>query len=233
MPPRFISSILLYSILFLLVSADVNLDSSQQQPPAATADYSGVPPPPTNFLATNNPNWDFSTDTTTTFGINDNDVQSSSQQQQLPEPQADAYDGSTFASPSSSSTTGGPLLLSSGECDKIQNGGGNHANGASGGQRRRRRTNKKRQLRNCPNSYLQNPNPPTNSVRIKESSDDDDTSDGGQTLRAGDGLLIQTKPKPNLNLCPNLERPFPVCARDDASFPMGDSWLISKGRPCK
>lgn len=239
MPPRFVSTILLSSILFLAVSADVNLDSSsQQQPPTAAADFYSSPPPPpppppTNFLATNNPNLDFSTpattttntDTTTTFGINNNDLQSSSQQQ------VDAYDESRFAWPSSSATEG-PLLLSSNECDKIQNGGGNPANGASGGQRRRRRRNEKRQSRNCPNPYIQTPNSPVNTVRIKESSDDDD-SGGGQTQRAADGLLLQAKPKKDLSLCPNLERPFPVCARDDACFPMGDSWLISKGRPCK
>lgn len=195
MPPPFISSLLLYSILFLTVyclftDADVDLDSSQQQAPAA--DYA-PPPPSTNFIASNNPNLDFSTN---------------------------AYDDGSAST--------GPLLLSSDECDNIQD---------SGGQKKRK---KKRQLRNCPNPYLKTPNSPANSVKTREGAADDD--ENSWTQRGGNGqaspmaipgLLLQTKPQPNLSLCPDVERPIPVCGRDDSKIPMGDSWLIQKCRPCK
>lgn len=242
MPSPFIPSLLLYSILFLTVcclptdpDASANLDSSpQQQPPAVDYHYNDLPS--TNFLATNNLNLDptaptISTDTT--YAINNNDLGSSSQQE-LPEQQANgaAADGFglRFTSPSS---TGPLLLLSSNECDKSQNGDGRHPI-----DRAHLKMKKKRQLLNCPNPYLTTPNSPANSIKTLESGDEDN----GRTQRGGvdqapamaiPGLIIQKKPEPNLSLCPDVERPIPVCGREDSKVPMGDSFLLPKCRPCK
>lgn len=229
MPPPLLYPILFLTVCCLSADADTNLDSSQQQPP--TTDYYYAPPP-TNLLANNILNSDFSTPTTstdTTFGINNSDLQSSSQQQP-PEQQVNADDGSPIAPPSST----GPLLLSSDdECDQIQNSGGNLPK--AGGQRKRKR---KRQSQNCPNPYSKTPNSQANSVWTREGDDDDNGrthggEDGQAPTIAIPGLLLQTKPQPNLGLCPDVERPIPVCARDDTKVPMGDSWLIPKCRPCK
>lgn len=237
MPPPFFSTLLLYSILFLALcclfadaDADLYLDSS------AAADYYYAPPPPppsTNLLAFNDPNLDFSTPTTTTttttgtdttaFG---NGLQSSSQQQQLPEQeQANAYDDGGWSISSSSASTG-TLLLSSDECDKVQKN--------NGGQSKRRR---RRQSRNCPNPYLKTPSSPANSVKTREGDEDDNgrtqRESGQAPTMAIPGLLLQTKPQPNLSVCPEVERPIPVCSHDDAKVAMGDSWLIRQCRPCK
>ena len=230
MPPPLLYPILFLTVCCLSADADTNLDSSQQQPP--TTDYYYAPSP-TNLLANNILNSDFSTPTTstdTTFGINDSDLQSSSQQQQPPEQQVNADVGSPIAPPSGT----WPLLLSSDdECDQIQNSGGNLPK--AGGQRKRKR---KRQSQNCPNPYSETPNSQANSVWTREGDDDDHgRTHGGEDGQAPSiaipGLLLQTKPQPNLSLCPDVERPIPVCARDDTKVPMGDSWLIQKCRPCK
>lgn len=236
MPSPFISSLFLYSILFLTVcclptdpDASAGLDSSpQQQPPAVDYHYNDLPS--TNFLAINNLNLDSTAptiSTDTTVAINNNGLGSSSQQE-LPEQQANGADdgfGLQFTSPSS---TGPLLLLSSNECDKSQNGDGRHPN-----DRAHQKRKKKRQLLNCPNPYLTTPNSPANSIKTLESGDDDN----GRTQRGGvdqaTGLIIQKKPEPNLGLCPDVERPIPVCGREDSKVPMGDSFLLPKCRACK
>lgn len=250
MPSPFILSLLLYSILFLKVcciptdagadaSADLDSSSPQQQPPAVDFDYNYSPS--TNFLASNNANLDSTTlasITDTTYGINNNDLGSSSQQE-LPEEQVNVADdngdddgfGSRFKPPSS---TGPLLLLSSDGCEKSQNGDVRQPNA----RRAHRKRKDKRQLRNCPNPYLTNPIPPANSIKTQENDDED----YGRTMRgeggraptmAIPGLILQQKPEPNLSLCPDVERPIPVCAREDIKVPMGDSFLIPKCHACK
>lgn len=247
MPSPFISS-LLYSILFLKVcciptdtaaDASAALDSSspQQQPPAV--DFGYYDSPSANFLASNNVNLDSTPPASskdTTFGISIDDFGSSSSQQDLPGNPAngvvDDGSGSGFTLPTSS--TGPPLLLSSDECDKSQNRN-------SGANRKRKN---KRQLQNCPNPYLTRPNPHTqpntntNSIKTLENGDEDSgrTMGGGATVAptiAIPGLTLQRGPQPNLSLCPDIQRPIPVCAREDILVPMGDSFLIPKCHACK
>ena len=243
MPSPLISILLLYSTLFLTVrclltdeNASADLDSSQQQPPAV--DYNYYDSPPTNFPASNNPNLDSPTtptsSTDTTFGINNYDLDSSSSQRELPEQEANDRDddgfGSRFTTPSSAEP---PLLLSSDECDKSQDSGGRHPNARANKKRMR-----KRQLRNCPSPYLTSPNPPANSIKTLESGHEDSGQvQSGKTgqvpTMAIPGLILQEKPLPNLNLCPEVERPIPVCGREDTKIPMGDSFLIPKCHACK
>lgn len=214
-------------------SADLN-SSPQQQPPAVDYDYYD-PLSSTNFLASNNPNLDSTTtptsSTDTTYGINNNDFDSSSSQQELPEEQqANDGFGLRFTPPSS---TGPLLLLSSDECDKSQTSGGNHPNASANKKRK-----KKRQLQNCPNPYLTSPNPPANSIKTMGSDDEDSrrTQSGADVqapVIAIPGLTLQKKPEPNLSLCPDVERPIPVCARADTRVPMGDSFLIPQCHACK
>ena len=252
MPSPFISSLLLYSILFLkvccmptdtAVDASTALDSSlpQQQPPAV--DFGYYDSPSANFLASNNVNLDSTppaSSTDTTFGISIDDFGISSSQQDLPGNPAngvvDDGSGSGFTLPTSS-TGPPPLLLSSDECDKSQSGDGWHPKN-SGANRKRKN---KRQLRNCPNPYLTRPNPQpnTNSIKTLENGDED----SGRTMGGGGasvaptiaipGLTLQRGPQPNLSLCPDMQRPIPVCAQGDISVPMGDSFLIPKCHACK
>ncbi len=253
MPSPFIPRLLLYSILFLKVcciptdtdaDAGVDLNSSsprQQQPPAVDFDYNDSPS--TSFLASNNANLDSTTTasiTDTTYGINNNDLGSSTSQQELPEQQVNSADddngdddgfGSRFTPPSS---TGPLLLLSSDECDKSQTGDGRHPNA----RRAHRKRKNKRQLRNCPNPYLTRPTPAANSIKTLENDDEGNgrtmRGEGGQAPNmAIPGLILQEKPEPNLSLCPDVERPIPVCAREDSKVPMGDSFLIPKCHACK
>lgn len=239
MPSPFISSLFLYSILFLKVcciptdtAADASAawDSSSPQQQPSTVDFGYYDSPSANFLASNNANLDSTTPasiTDNTFGISIGDLgssSSSSSQQDLPGNPANG--------------AGPPLLLSSDECDKSQNGDGWHPNAGTN----RKRKNK-RQLRNCPNPYLTRPNPGsqtnTNSIKTLENGDEDSgrTIGGGGATEAPTmaipGLVLQQKPQPNLSLCPDVQRPIPVCAREDIKVPMGDSFLIPKCRACK
>lgn len=225
MPSPLISILLLFSTLILTVrclltneNASADLDSSQQ-PPAV--DYNFYDSPATNFLASNNPNLDSTTtptsSTDTTFGINNKDLDSSSSQQELPEQDADdSRDdgfGTRITTPSSAEP---PLLLSSDECDKSQDSGGRHPNTRANKKRMR-----KRQLRNCPNPNLTSPNQAQSGKT------------GQLPTMAIPGLILQEKPLPNLSLCPEVERPIPVCGREDTKIPMGDSFLIPNCHACK
>lgn len=240
---QFISILLVYSILFLRVccfptdvDASADFDSSpQQQPPAV--DYDDYDSPSTSFFASNNPNSDSAIPTSTTdttYGINNNDLDSSSSQPEPSEQQANGAIRDGFGPSSTLPNSTGPLLLvSNGDCDNSENSGGKDPNARANKNRK-----KKRQLRNCPNPYLTSPNPQTNSIKTLE-SDDENTgrTQSGEDVQAPamaiPGLIIQKKPEPNLSLCPDVERPIPVCGREDTKVPMGDSFLLPKCRACK